>query len=635
MRFWQKAGLQRKLIVILIGVLALASSVFLAVLAGHYRGQLIGAQAQAAGQVTQLLQGALENAMLKRDIPGLEDILSGLGEQDQIVSAAIIAPDREVRFASGPEFMGQVLDSAEVHQAVASGHETTRYLTAPDGRAILRAVNPVENRAECGACHPAVADQPVNGLLVVDFAADDIRARAFRSTLTLAGIGVLVTALGSTALWLALRRVVIAPIGRLSDASRAIAAGRHDIRAHLPGNDEIARLGGSFDAMSDSLTQSLSALERSESELQALIDAIPDGIRVIGPDFTILKANRAYAEQTGQPLADVIGTPCYRASHGRDAPCLATMVSCPVAELREGRAARMTFRDRHIVPEGGKMAVEVSSAPIACVTDGDGPGCVVEAIRDLDRQMRLSQAERLSEIGLLAAGVAHEIHNPLSSVELAMPALSREVAAGRADRAQEYFTMIREEISKCLQITDNLLKLSAPSGEGRALIDLPPVIDGAMGLLRYEAERRGLTMEITIPEGLRLVIPDADLRMLITNLVMNAFHVMDEGGTLRLSARRLTQTGQIELRVADTGRGIAPEDLEKIFLPFWTRRFDGSSGRGLGLAIVRSVLDRNQGEVHVDSVVGRGTVFILTFPDPDHEPGVPAPDTPADDRPDA
>lgn len=612
-RFWSRAGLQRKLVMVVIGVLALASLLFLGVLTSHYRSQMIGAHARAATQVTELLQGALENAMLKRDIPGLRDILSGLGAQHGIERAMIIAPNREVRFSSDPALIGQMLDGPDLDEALATQANTTRYLTDRGGAHVLRAINPVQNRAECATCHPPAATQPVNGLLVVDFGASTIRREAIRSTLTLAAIGALVTALGSAALWLALRRVVVAPLGRLSAASRAIAAGRHDTRVTPEGNDEIADLARSFNAMSEGLTQSLAAVERSKAGLQSLIDAIPDGIRVIGADYTIRAANRAYAEQVGQPRTAVVGQPCYRSSHGRDTPCPATLVTCPVAELQAGLRNGLTFRDAHAAPGGGQMAVEVSSAPITL----EGEDCAVESIRDLHRQMRLSQTERLSEIGLLAAGVAHEIHNPLSSVELAMAALSREVEAGRPERARDYFEMMREEIAKCLDITDNLLRLAAPPGEGRALIDLGHVVEGVTGLLKFEAERRGLTMRLEVPADLRLLIPDADLRMLLTNLVMNSFHAMTPGGAVTVAARRLRRAGQIELQVIDEGVGINPADLERIFLPFWSRRADASSGRGLGLAIVQSILDRNGGSVKVDSKQGAGTTFTLHFPDPD------------------
>ncbi|MFB2531561.1 ATP-binding protein [Paracoccus sp. p4-l81] len=614
-RAWSGAGLQRKLVFVVIGVLALASVLFLGVLASHYRSQMIDAHARAATQINDLLQGALENAMLKRDIPGLQDILTGLGTQQGVARAMIIAPSREVRFASDPGLIGQVLGGEAVLAAVASQDTATRYLDE-GGATVLRSVNPVHNRAECAACHPPVSAQPVNGLLVVDFEAATIRAEAIRSTLTLAGIGALVTAMGSAALWLALRRVVIAPLARLSAASQALAGGALDTRVALPGQDEIAALGQSFNRMAQGLAGSMAAVERSKAGLQSLIDGIPDGVRVIGADYIIRTANDAYARQVGQPLSAIVGQPCHLSSHGRATPCPATLVTCPVAELRAGQRAALTFRDTHVAGPDAQTAVEVSSAPIP----GDDGDAVVESIRDLDRQMRLSQAERLSEIGLLAAGVAHEIHNPLSSVELAMQALSREVAAGRPERAADYFDLMRDEIGKCLQITDNLLRLSAPPGEGQALIDLLPVVQGATGILRFQAERLGVSVVTDVPADLRLLMPDADLRMLLTNLVMNSFHAMQPGGVTTIAARRLPQAGRIQLTVADTGVGIAPADLERIFMPFWSRRADNSTGRGLGLAIVRSILDRSGGQVKVDSQQGEGTTFTLTFPDPDAEP---------------
>lgn len=179
--------------------------------------------------------------------------------------------------------------------------------------------------------------------------------------------------------------------------------------------------------------------------------------------------------------------------------------------------------------------------------------------------------------------------------------------------------MIREEIGKCLEITDNLLKLSAPSGDGQALVELGHVIDGVTALLSYEAERRSQAIHTEVEPGLRLLISDSDLRMLLTNLVMNSFHAMSAGGVVTIRATRQLQSKRIALQVEDTGGGIAPEDIDRIFLPFWTRRGDGSSGRGLGLAIVRTILDRHGADVRVDSRKGKGTIFTLLFPDPDNE----------------
>jgi len=215
----------------------------------------------------------------------------------------------------------------------------------------------------------------------------------------------------------------------------------------------------------------------------------------------------------------------------------------------------------------------------------------------------------------LAAGVAHEIFNPLSSVELALAALAREFDQGRPERARAYFDTIRSEVGKCIEITDNLLMLSAPPGEGRQLIELDRVVSGVSQLLNYQAEQGGITIVTELEPGLRLIATDADLRMLLTNLIMNAFHAMPKGGTVTLRGWR--EAGKVRLSVTDLGIGIAAADLERIFMPFWSRRADASMGRGLGLSIVRGILERHGATIEVESSLGRGSVFTVSFPDPD------------------
>ncbi|MFV0411576.1 MAG: sensor histidine kinase [Paracoccus sp. (in: a-proteobacteria)] len=528
--------------------------------------------------------------MLKRDIPGLEQIVHDLAEDPAIHQVMILNPERQIRFASDPGLVGQALPI--------TGE------APPPG--VMRAEQPVPNRAACADCHGSAADHPVNGILVVDQMTGDLHREAMTGAAGLIALGAIATLAASIALALGLRRIVVRPVTALSQAVDALSRGDLSARVEVRGQDEIAALGQGLNRMAENIEQGQEALMRAERMSQALIDAIPDGIRVIGPDFRIRRANAAYSAQTGRLLPEIVGQYCYASSHGRTEPCPYTLVTCPIAEMRK-EPRPLTFRDRHQAPAGRQIAVEISAAPM--------DDSVVEAIRDLDEQARVSQAQRLSEIGLLATGVAHEIHNPLSSVELALSTLTRDLKAGRSDRLQDYFALIRGEIGKCLEITDNLLRLSGPANQSTQLINLMRATTGAMQLLQYEAENLGIAITVEIPDDLRALIAESDLRMAITNLAMNAFHAMPKGGSLTLRGRR--EGGRILLEIEDSGVGIAAEDLHDIFMPFWSRRADTSNGRGLGLAITRAITDRANAAISVDSTPGRGSRFTISFPDPD------------------
>ncbi len=620
-RVWINSSLQRRLIVALAVVLALISALFLVMVIGLYQQRITQEKARASLQINSLLQATLENAMLKRDLPGLRRVVNDLGQQADIEAVRILAPSLVVRFSSDPDAVDTVLDGPDIRAALAEQTPKSTLIADAPGGAVLRSINPVLNQPACLGCHGPVADHPVNGLLVVDYAAGSIARETRQSVLLFFAIGLSVILATSLSTWGLVTRTVISPLERLNAGTAALTAGRLDHRIPVQGKDEIASLGSSFNAMAERLQATVTQLNAAEAFLQSVIDAIPDGIRVIDSDYGIVKANAAYAAHVGLPLPEVLGTPCYRSSHRRESPCPETLVCCPLKELRDP-GTPLICRQIHVGPDGEEIHVEVAAALVDVVVDGETRLCVVEAIRDLEHQARMSQEHRLSELGLLAAGMAHEIHNPLSSVELILSAMQEDVAAGQQTDLPRRLETLREEIARTLAITNSLLMLSQPPSAGAVLIDLDRVIPEALGILAFEGSRTGVEIVHDISPGLRLYGSESDLRMLITNLVINAFHAMPEGGKVTVTAR--AEGTEIALRVADAGIGIAPRDLDRIFLPFWTRRADGSGGRGLGLSIIKAIVERWSGRIEVTSKPGEGSTFTVFLPDPDS----PAPPTP-------
>lgn len=614
---WVGTSLQRKLVLALGGLLVLVSALFLTLISGVYQNQLVSEHARASMQINRLLQAALENAMLKRDISGLKSILVDMGEHPDIARVMILSPDFEVRFSSDPNQLNAHLEDELTRAALGSQARQSLFLQSSTFGEVLRSVNPVHNQPRCRECHGDMSEQPVNGLLVVDYQAQSIRQDAGSSTLKLGGLGLLVIGAVCLGIWVALVRLVIAPLNDVTKATQALAGGQFGQAVATHGSDEIARLGHSFNQMSRHLQTSRARLQDSEHFLQALIDAIPDGIRVIDADFRIIKANAAYCAQVGQSMEQVVGSHCYSSSHGRDSQCAHTMVCCAVVEICERCGGGMTTQDKHISPDGSLQYVEVSSAGVEMMVDGRQVPCVVEAIRNLDEQANISQQQRLSEIGLLAAGVAHEIYNPLSSIDLGLTALQSELEANETTHTLSYFEIIRTEIQNCIKITNSLLLLSAPSGDVHNLISLNQVVPEVLALLHFEAEQKAVVIKTDIASNSRILGSDSDIRMLVINLALNAIHAMPDGGALQVSVHR--DNGQIVLKVKDRGVGIAPKDLGNIFMPFWSRRADASTGRGLGLSIVRAIVERNNAKINVESDPGKGSLFSVRFPDADSE----------------
>ncbi len=611
---WLNESLNRKFAAGTAAGLLVSSLVFLVLFLSLYRGQLEHERGTAAKQVTRLLQTSLENAMLKRDLSGLQDIVDRLGREDGIRGVMIANPRGDIRLATDPSRYGTPM-AADAPSA--DNNTSARFIDDADGHPILRSVNPVRNKPVCEECHGPVATNPINGILYVDFDADPIRAQARATTLLLMGAGALIVLINLAGGWWFIRRFVIQPIGQLSTVSTRLSAGDLGARASVPGDDELSRLGGSFNRMAESLAHKIGELEEHKQFLQGLVDAIPEGIRVIDQDFRVVVANANYREQLGFGDGRVPPEHCYAATHAREAPCPESMITCPLREVtRTGSALRVVHR--HTRSDAVQLDVELYAAPMRVVRDGVEQLFVVEAMRDLGQEIRFSHEQKLSDLGRLAAGVAHEIHNPLAAVSMAVHAADRAIGADppELDEARDYLATVEQEMEKCIEVTERLLKLSVPAQGHEELISADGIITDTLKLLQWETQSGGVEVALEIEEApLRVLGSDSDLRRAVLNLAQNALHAMPAGGTLTVRCRRCA--GAVEIEVEDTGIGIDPANRMQIFEPFFSRRADGVHGTGLGLPIVKSIVESQGGTVSFDSEPGRGSRFRLSFPDAD------------------
>ena len=229
-------------------------------------------------------------------------------------------------------------------------------------------------------------------------------------------------------------------------------------------------------------------------------------------------------------------------------------------------------------------------------------------------QDQLVGSEKLAAIGRLTAGVSHEILNPLNIITISLhltiedpdtpPAIAQlvRVLAGQADR-----------ISK---ITQDILYFARQRGPERRLVDFNETLQRTLGLLERDLHLRNITVEFALAEGLPSILADKDqLQQVVLNLLINARDSMPDGGRLSLSTELVKTNGQqcVELRIEDTGEGIAPEHLDNIFAPFFTTKPEGE-GTGLGLSICRGIVEAHGGSLLAESVKGQGATFIVALP---------------------
>ncbi len=226
-------------------------------------------------------------------------------------------------------------------------------------------------------------------------------------------------------------------------------------------------------------------------------------------------------------------------------------------------------------------------------------------------EQRMMRSEKLASIGRLAAGIAHEINNPLTSVLTFSSLLLKK----GNESQKEKLDIIVKEATRCREIVKGLLCFARQGQLSKASCDLNPVIESALALMgnQLRVKEKPIAVKKDLGEIPALYLDPSQMTEVFVNLIINALDALTEGGELNISTG-VSQDGKwVEIRVADTGQGIAKDDLEKVFEPFFTTKEPGK-GTGLGLAVVYGIVERHNGTIDVESEVGKGTTFLIRLP---------------------
>jgi signal transduction histidine kinase len=230
-----------------------------------------------------------------------------------------------------------------------------------------------------------------------------------------------------------------------------------------------------------------------------------------------------------------------------------------------------------------------------------------ETLRSTTRRARA--AEDLASVATLVAGLAHEIGTPMSVIQGHAELLESAVTDARA---RQRLHTIRAQIDRISNIMQTLLNLARPHVQVRVAVDLRQLLDDGLAFVGEKLTRRGIAVERSFQDVASIRADGEKLQQLFLNLFLNAADAMPQGGTLRV-ALRPDGVDAVEIRVTDTGCGIAPADLGRLFEPFFTTKSAGE-GSGLGLAVAQSIVHDHKGEIEAESEVGRGTEFRIRLP---------------------
>jgi len=370
----------------------------------------------------------------------------------------------------------------------------------------------------------------------------------------------------------------------------------------------VAIVAGSLAEQFRATSQELETQRKDLADLQAFKDlvfqSVGTGLIALDRNHRITAFNGAAEEITGRPAGETIGRP-WAATFGDAVPLLeieATIEGNPRASTRHEALLRR--------PDGTTVPVRLT---FSALRSGEGArlGLIgacddLSAIRAMEARMR--QADRLATLGRMAANIAHEIRNPLASLTGAIEVLTSSAAA--SDAQERLSQIVLRESERLNQIITNFLEYARPAPLALEMVDVADVLEGVLFLLEHRAASGGLKIVRAFSAPLVWRVDPQRFRQVLWNLCLNAVEAMPEGGELRVGATAVPGH-KLEVSVADSGHGIAPDDLAHIFEPFFSTK---PGGTGLGLSLVHRFVQEHGGDVDVRSTPGLGTMFTVTLP---------------------
>lgn len=359
--------------------------------------------------------------------------------------------------------------------------------------------------------------------------------------------------------------------------------------------------------------QNVSALLQHKELLQSVFDGIPDVMVLLDRDLIIRMVNKAYMERHRTTSEAVIGRPC-RALQGCECPLAGT-------HLKTALSTRQQTKEEVRTKEGEIFRVYYYPIP-------DDNGQIWGILRyakniTLEKQVeqRIQQTEKLAALGQLAAGVAHEINNPIGIVLCYTELLKRQL--DESDQKRKDIDIIEKHAVNCRRIVSDLLKFSRGPKTDPTRAQVNTALSEVVEMVRQQFQKNGTRISMKLNERLPLLNLDVDkMKQVFLNLLMNAHQaVSSPDGRIQITSRYLPAKAAVEISFADNGSGIAAEIAARIFDPFFSTKGPGE-GTGLGLSVSYGIVKNHDGDIRMTTQVGTGSEFVVRLPVPpqkDHE----------------
>ena len=359
-------------------------------------------------------------------------------------------------------------------------------------------------------------------------------------------------------------------------------------------------------------------LEEVKGLARNILQSVPTGVLTVNPSGVITAINPTAEAVLNRSAVDLLGHP-YESVFA-EGETIRAVLEGSLRHQQHVSQKDLTYESR----DGISHTIRVSTADLTG-DDAEPAGVILQAqdVTDwLALEQRVHVADKLAALHTLSAGVAHELRNPLSAMDLNLHLLEEELRdrTSLSGQGARYLHILNAECRRLSVILDNFMKFARPGSVGLHEVNVSALIEHIMALMQFEAEERKIRLELAMEQSLPPVLGDETaISQVLVNVVVNAFHAMPNGGLCRLMAetRHANGTRWVALSVKDTGIGIKKEEVGRVFEPFYTTK---SSGTGLGLAIAHRIMEDHGGAIQISSTPGVGTTVVMTFPVAVEEP---------------
>ncbi|MEX2273642.1 MAG: ATP-binding protein [Vicinamibacterales bacterium] len=527
--------------------------------------------------------------VLRRDT-GIRAVLdSAIGYSENVIYAAVVDDTGRAVIHSSPELEGTAMTWQQPFSALVGQRPIARIKTVYSDAGNYE----VQQLLLVGDREWSVRIG-VSTLLIRDQLSDAFK-QAVTTALIALGVALVVSLL--------LTQWMLRPIHVIRSGLTRLGRGERGVTLDLPPGEEFRELGSSFDALSAQLTAARDQqATRPATAYETMVSSLEDAVALFDRSGVVMFANPAMsavlpALRAGAPVSEAL-------------PADQEARRLVEESLQTGRSHGPLVAK--IAGVGDERERQLATYPVPG-SGGELAGVMLVA-RNLDYlnqvHSTISYSRKLAALGRLFAGVTHEVKNPLNAMTIHLELLRGKLANIEADDVKKHADVIGAEIKRLDEVVVNFLKFTRPEELKLEPVDLERMIAHVARTVEPEATARGVSVKVDVPHTLPPVNGDASmLGQVFMNLAVNAVQAMPDGGTLRFDAR--AAAGRVRVDVIDTGQGISPEHLARIFDLYFTTKKKGS---GIGLSMVYRIIQLHDGEVEVQSTPGAGTRFRIFLP---------------------